>query len=220
MTSKRTIDSLNEAAFLSKYLKMVMFIRLDLSSGVQRFHTEIGPKTAVNPTHGSESYTGIGDFGGISGEVKESTQGAPIGLGIVLSGVSSSLINKAFVDDYFRRDADLMVGLEDEAGDLIADPEVLFSGYMDSVSVSFVKNSGTIAMSLESRGTNFLTASDLRTTDEELQAAYPGDLGGEYIYRMADLVLRWGAGRIGANGQGAFSSRDPRTGNPFLWVRK
>ena len=200
MTSKRTISATNETAFLAPNVKMVIFARLDFSSGVQRFHTEIGSKTAVHPIFGSEVYTGIGTFGGIGGEVRESTQGAPIGITLVLTGVSPTLIATTLTDDYFRRDADVMVGLEDENGDLIDDPEILFSGYMDSVQISFAKNSATLQMSLESRGTNFLSASDLRFCDEELQRAFPGDLGGEYIFRMGDLVLRWGSNNVTGSG--------------------
>jgi len=212
MTSKRTISATNEAAFLSQYLRIVMFVRLDLSSGVQRFHTEIGPKIAVHPIFGSETYLGLGDFGGINGEVRESTQGSPIGISLMLTGVSASLVNKSFVDDYFRRDADVMIGLQNEAGNLIDDPEILFSGYMDTVNISFTKNNATIQMQLESRGTNLLTSSDVRFTDEDLQREYPGDRGGEYIYRMSDLTLRWGAQGVwsGAIGPSNPGRRGPR----------
>lgn len=206
MTSKRTISAANEAEFLTRGVKVVVFARLDFSSGVQRFHTEIGPKTAVHPIHGSESYTGIGDFGGISGEIKETISGAPVGITLALTGVKASLINTAMTDDYFRREAELMIGLEDEAGDLIDDPEILFSGYMDKVDIVFVKNSGQMTMALESRGTNLLTSSDLRFTDEDKQREVSGDLFGEYIFRMADLILRWGSNTVG--GSGIFAAPD------------
>ena len=101
-------------------------------------------------------------------------------------------MSRALVDDYFRRDADLMIGLEDASGDLIADPEILFSGYMDKVDITLAQGLGTMTMSLESRGTKFLSSSDRRYTDEDKQAEVTGDLFAEYIYRMIDLQLRWG----------------------------
>lgn len=200
MTSKRTISATNEAEFLTKEIKIVVFARLDFSSGVQRFHTEIGNKTATHPVFGAELYLGIGDFGGITGDVKESVSGAPIGITLALTGVDSSLINKAFTDDYFRRDADVMIGLEDETGALIDDPEILFSGFMDKIDIIFLKNKGQISLQLESRGTNLLTASDLRYTDEDKQRETSGDLFAEYIFRMSDLVLRWGSTTVGGSG--------------------
>lgn len=73
-------------------------------------------------------------------------------------------------------------------------------------------------MNLESRGTQFLSSSDLRFTDEDLQAKFTGDILGEYIYQMADLTLRWGGFSVtigtwtgGAGNQGQ-SSRNGRSG--------
>lgn len=192
MTSKRDIDAANETATLTQLVKPVYFVRLDFSSGVERYHTEIGPITATHPIHGSEVYTGIGDFGGIEGEVKESVSGAPVAIKLSLTGVKSSLINTALVDEYYRRDAELMVGLEDESGDLIADPEILFSGFMDKIDISLNTALGQMQLTCESRGTNLQRSSDHRFTDEDKQIEVNGDLMGEYIYRMADLQLFWG----------------------------
>jgi hypothetical protein len=202
MTSKRTISATNEAGFNAADVKIVVFARLDFAGGVQRFHTEIGPKTATHPIYGAEVYTGLGDFGGIASDVKEATSGAPIGITLALTGVDSGLINTFLTDDYFRRDAEIMFGIEDTQGDLIDDPEIMFSGFMDKVDIVFTPGGGLATMQLESRGTNLLTASDLRFTDEELQIEFSGDLLGEYIYRMADLKLRWGDKDVFGSGIG------------------
>lgn len=190
--SKRTLSALNEAATLDANVKIVIFVRLDFPSGVQRFHTEIGSKNAVHPVYGSEVYSGIGDFGGINGAVKESIAGAPISITLALTGLDAALINTAFTENYFRREAEIMLGLEDASGDLIDDPEILFSGYMDKVDISLSQGTGTMALALESRATNLLSSSDLRFTDEDLQAENSGDLLFEYVYSVTDMVLKWG----------------------------
>ena len=199
MTSKRSIAAANETALLAQVVKIVYFARLDFSSGVQRMHTEIGPKTATHPVHGAESYLGIGDFGGIDGQVVESVSGSPQRLKLVITGIQSSWINRALTDDYYRRDAEIMLGLEDAAGDLVADPEILFSGFMDKVDASIGDSLGHMMLTCESRGTNLQSAPDNRFTDEDKQAEMLGltspetkDLMGEYIYRMVDLKLFWG----------------------------
>ena len=192
MTSKRTIAAANETALLAKVVKTVFFVRMDFSSGVQRFHTEIGPTTATHPIHGAEVYTGIGDFGGLQGDVVESVSGAPQAIRLSISGVKASLVNDALVDDYYRRDVDVMLGLEDTVGDLIEDPEILFSGFMDKVDIGLAEGLGQMVLTCESRGTNLLRASDHRFTDEDKQAEVSGDLIAEYVYRMIDLTLFWG----------------------------
>ncbi len=212
MTSKRTISATNETGWLSQVIKPVIFVRLDFAGGVKRYHTEIGPITATHPTHGAESYSGIGDFGGLTSEVIETIAGAPQALKLSLTAVKSTLINDALTDDYFRRECEVMVGLENSSGALIDDPEILFSGYMDNVVMSLGEKTGIMTLSCESRGTNALFASDNRFTDEDKQAEVSGDLFGEYIYRMQDLTLKWGGGPVGAGGGGPASSSSPSEG--------
>ncbi len=192
MTSKRTIAAANETAFLAQNVKMVFFIRMDFSGGVQRMHTEIGPKTATHPVHGAESYLGIGDFGGISSTVVESVSKSPQSLKLSLTGIKASLITTALTDDYYRRDVEVMLGLEDALGDLIEDPEILFSGFMDTVEIALDDGIGHMTLTCESRGTNLRRASDHRFSDEDKQAEVSGDLLAEYAWRMVDLQLFWG----------------------------
>ena len=196
MTSKRSISASNETASLDRVAKAVLFVRLDFASGVRRLNTEIGSKTVVHPVHGAEFYTGLGDFGGISSEVVESIIGAPQSLRISLTGVKSAFITDALTDDYYRRDVDVLIGLEDAAGDAIDDPEYLFSGFMDKVDISLSEGLAEMTMVCESRGTNLLRVPDIRFTDEEKQSEVTGDLGAEYIYRIADLQLTWGGSGV------------------------
>lgn len=192
MTSKREISASNETALLGSVVRPIVFARLDFSSGVQRYHTGIGPKTAVHPTHGSETYTGIGDFGGIQGDVVESVSKAAQTLQLTLSGLNASLINIALVDDYFRRDVEIMLGLENASGALVDDPVILFSGFMEYMTISLKEKTGSIVLRCEGRGSNLRRSSDVRFTDEDKQREVNGDLLAEYVYRMADLELYWG----------------------------
>ncbi len=208
MTSKRTIAGANETALLAQVKKIVYYARLDFSGGVERFHTEIGPKTAVHPIYGSESYTGIGDFGGLSAAVVESVSGAPKSVELSITGIKASKITTMLVDDYFRRDAEIMIGLEDDAGDLIEDPEIVFSGFMDKADIALNEGVGQITLTCESRGVNLLRSSDKRFTDEDKQAEVSGDLLAEYIWRMMDLELYWGGSPVGVR-SGAPTNPNP-----------
>ena len=197
MTSKRNISALNEGALNARVVRPIMFVRFAFFTGVQRYHTEIGPRDAVHPIFGLETYTGIGDFGGITSNITESIAQAPQAVKFSLTGVKSSLISDAFLDDYHRRDAEAMFGFDDENGDLIDDPVILWSGFMDKVDITLGDATGEMTLTCESRATIGQQASDLRFSDEDLQAAIPGDLGGEYIFRMSDLILTWGGDTMG-----------------------
>ncbi len=200
MTSKRNISALNEGALNARVVRPIMFLRLDFFTGVQRYHTEIGPRDAVHPIFGLETYTGIGDFGGITSNITESIAQAPQAVKFSLTGVKASLISDAFLDDYHRRDAEAMFGFDDENGDLIDDPVILWSGFMDKVDITLGDQTGEMTLTCESRATIGQQASDLRFSDEDLQAAVPGDLAGEYIFRMGDLVLSWGGDTLQQSG--------------------
>lgn len=192
MTSKRDITILNQDATLSQVVRPIMFARMAFSSGVRRLHTEIGPRTATHPIHGAEEYIGIGDFGGMTSDIKESISVAPESVSIAISGVSSAFVDIALDDDYYRRDIELMFGFDDPDGELEDDPVIVYSGFMDKAGISVGQGKAQITLTCESRATNLANASDQRFSDEDLQAAVSGDLAAEYIFRMADLVLNWG----------------------------
>ena len=206
MTSKRNISALNETALNARVVRPIMFLRLDFLSAVQLFHTEIGPRDAVHPIFGSETYTGVGDFGGITSNIVESISQAPQGVKFSITGVKSSLIQTALTDDYHRRNADALFGFDDENGVLIDDPVIVWSGFMDKFDIVLGKDKGQMTLTCESRGTIGKQSSDLRFSDEDLQAAVAGDLGGEYIFRMGDLVLTWGGDSIQQSGLGGGSA--------------
>lgn len=219
MTSKRDMAAANETGFLQPHLGIIYYVRMDFSSGVQRFHSRIGPKTATHPIHGSEVYTGVGDFGGIEGDVVESIASLPQALAVSITGVKSAFNNIIITDNYFRRDVDIMVGLfNPSTGVLLADPEILYSGFMDKADLVLTEKAGRISLSCESRATILQRASDWRFTDEDLQIEYPGDLMGEYIYKMLDLKIYWGDKEVGGWGTGGpspESERDPGQGNEY-----
>ncbi len=209
MSSKRTLTTLNENATLAQVVKWVLYLRLDFASGVKRYHTEIGPETVTHPVYGAETYTGIGDFGGLVSDITESVDGNPERLQLGLTGVKSSLITDVLTDDYVDREIELMIEWRDTDDEAVDDPTILFSGYMDNVDIVLGPQLGMMTLSAESRGSLFLSASDLRFTDEDKQAESSGDLFSEYLYRMSDLVLKWGSRNVGAGGGGPGDIRTP-----------
>lgn len=195
--SKRDISAANITAVQSSIIRPIIFLRMAFASGVKRFHTEIGPRTASHPVHGSESYLGVGDFGGMSSEVVESVSNAAQGIKLSLTGIDATLISDALTDDYHGRDVDTMLGFDDVDGVLVSDPVVLWSGFMDKVDINLQSQRGDMTLYCESRQVKLQSNGDLRFTDEQLQQDYTGDLGGEYIYRMLDLQLKWGDENLG-----------------------
>lgn len=195
--STRDISATNITATKAGVVRPIAFIRLDFASGVKRMHTDIGPRTAVHPVHGSEVYLGVGDFGGFSSDIIESIGNAAQGLRLSLTGLDATLISDALNDDYHGRDIDTMFGFDDEDGVLLDDPVNLFSGFMDKVEITLDKGRADMTLICESRQVIAQSAADLRFTDEQLQHDQAGDLAGEYIFRTLDIQLKWGGENIG-----------------------
>lgn len=206
--SIRDISAANIAAVTGPVVRPIIFVRLAFDGGAQRFHTEIGPRTATHPVHGAEVYQGLGDFGGITGEVTESIGNAPQAVRLALSGINATLKSEALAEDYHRRDVDIMLGLDNASGQLVSDPVVLWGGYMDKPGFVFEKGKANLLMTCESKATILQDRPDLRFTDEQLQSDFSGDLAAEYVYRMRDLVLEWGGGQASTgSGSTGWASR-------------
>lgn len=201
--SIRDISTLNQNATTARIVRPILFARLDFVSGVKRVHTEIGPRTATHPIFGAEVYTGVGDFGGITQAITESVSAAPYAVKLALAGVNATLMNHALTDDYHRRDAELMFGFDDENGDLLDDPVIVWSGFMDKVDIALAQGLSDIMLTCEYRATLLQGGSAVLFNDEQKQASNSGDLIAEYMFRMVDLVLTWGRDQI-RNGERRF----------------
>lgn len=200
--SLRDISAANITALNASVVRPIAFVRMDFAGGVRRIHSEIGPRTAVHPTYGSESYLGVGDFGGFSAEIVESVSNAAQALRISLTGLDSNLVSDAFTDDYHGRDIEIMLGFDDVDGVLEDDPVILWSGFMDKIDISLDQARATMTLNCESRATRLQSISDKRFTDEQLQNDYTGDVAGEYIFRMLDIQLRWGGENVNVQSGG------------------
>jgi len=206
----RDISATNITAMMSAVVRPIIFARFDFASGVKRFHTEIGPRIAVHPIFGSETYLGVGSFGGMTSDVKETISLSHASLQLSLTGVDPALISDALTDDYHRRDVDLMIGLDDVNGVLVDDPVLLWSGFMDHAIINLGEQSAEMTLVCEDRSTNLRGRCDLRFTDEDMQAVHTGDRIAEYAYRMVDLQIKWGGDQVNSGGGGRLNFSVPQ----------
>lgn len=191
--SVRNISASIQAALQSnQHVSSVQFVRLDFPSGVIRGHTRIGPITWTHPVYGSETYTGVGDFGKISGELDEGLQNRSYPVRFFLSGVDSTLLSAVLTDNTHRQEAQVWQGLLAESGALIDTPTLLWSGFFDKADIEKGGGLGKIACTCVGRNDTGRESSGVRYTDEQQQLEQPGDLGFEYLYQLQDISLRWG----------------------------
>ncbi len=177
---------------------LIVFAELDFASGFVRVHTGVGSYTFQ-----SNTYSGIGQFGTIE-VIKESTALRPQPVRLVLSGVDNSLMTTATTDDFHGRAATIYVGFLDEDQTLIADPELLWEGRMDTMSISLGESTGAISLQCENRLARWDTPNMARYSDEDLQSRFAGDRFFDQLHNMMDLTLQWGGRAVlpGGGGRG------------------
>ena len=163
-------------------------------------------------TFNGKNYLGVGNLLSISA-VDESTDLTATGASIVLSGIQSPFLAIARDEDYQGRPITIYLGALDDTGDLIASPTVLFSGFMDVMTISEAGETSTISVTAENKLIAFDRSYVRRYTAEDQKIDYPNDMGFEFVAKIADQEIIWGRASP-ASGQGSGSGAGDGAGRP------
>ena len=163
-------------------------------------------------TFNGKNYLGVGNLLSISA-VDESTDLTATGASIVLSGIQSPLLAIARDEDYQGRPITIYLGALDDTGDLIASPTVLFSGFMDVMTIAETGETSTISVTAENKLIAFDRSYVRRYTAEDQKIDYPNDMGFEFVAKIADQEIIWGRASP-ASGQGSGSDAGDGAGRP------
>ena len=163
-------------------------------------------------TFNGKNYLGVGNLLSISA-VDESTDLTATGASVVLSGIQSPLLAIARDEDYQGRPITIYLGALDDTGDLIASPTVLFSGFMDVMTIAEAGETSTISVTAENKLIAFDRSYVRRYTAEDQKIDYPNDMGFEFVAKIADQEIIWGRASP-ASGQGSGSDAGDGAGRP------
>jgi len=202
----RGLSAANESAVDSQVVRPVTFVELyfDEGSSTLYLHDNIGPITADDSTGTPRTWQGVGDYGGVS-RIEEGKQVAPFKVDLTLSGIDSTIANEVLTDNVILREVVLLVGFIDLDRTVVADPHLMWKGYVDNVQMA-VGSSSVIRLSCESQLAAFEKANGRVMNDASQQAEFPGDQFLEYLPQMLDAKITWG-GQTQSFGTGtAFNS--------------
>jgi len=165
-------------------------VHLDLSGGQVYVWSGAG-----NYDYDGNTYTGVGQFGGIS-PVEEGQTIDARGVRLSLSGIPSDAVALVLSEPYRGRPITIRLALFDgpqsNGGTLIDDPVIIFRGLIDTASLDDTPESPVITITAESRLIDLERPRELRYTDAEQQRLYPGDLGLQYVAGLSDKEIAWG----------------------------
>jgi len=162
-------------------------VDLDFDSGNLRLWTGFGAKTISG-----QSYTGSGNLLSIGGLAEVSDLSAK-GVNLTLSGIPTALVSYALTEEYQGRAVAIYWGIEG-----VSDVVEVFSGYMDTMTISDSGESSTIGLTVESRLITLERAIPRRYTEESHQAVRTAkgltgaDTFFSYVTDLQDKQIVWG----------------------------
>jgi hypothetical protein len=157
--------------------------------------------------YGGNTYTGVGDLLSI-GEIAESSDLSAAGISVSITGLKSEFLVIAKDHQYQGRPLTVALGAFDSSGSLIADPTVMFSGFMDIMTITEGGDSSTISVSVENKLIAFERSKVRRYTAEDQKIDHPTDKGFEFVTAIVEKEIIWGRATGSAGGGGYNGSQD------------
>lgn len=186
----RSLESAMQSAVVADLVRPIVLVQCAFDSGALNLWTGIG-----NLTVGGVTYVGAGGLLSV-GEMKESSDLAANGITITLEGVTSPLITKARDENYQGRQLQVLLGATDASNGVIADPVVIFSGFMDTMTINETGETASITVTVENRLIEFEKTRVRRYTAEDQRIDFPDDRGLEFVAELAEKEIMWGNGPV------------------------
>tara|TARA_Y100000004_G_scaffold194440_1_gene259022 strand:- start:479 stop:1054 length:576 start_codon:yes stop_codon:yes gene_type:complete len=187
----RTIGTNFRNQIESSRIRPFYAVEIAFKSGTIRTWTGFGSITIS-----SETYIGTGNLLNIS-NVNETADVRATGIKITLSGIDSSLLSSSLNQDAENGTIKLFFGVletSSNAQSVVDTPYLLFSGFLDTISVQEDGGKSIITVSGESKLITLERGANRRYTDQDQKNLFAGDRGLEFIDSLQDKQLFWGGG--------------------------
>lgn len=196
----RSLSSGMQAVSTADVVRPIFLVRMVFDSG--ETPNELNLWSGVGDlTYDSETYTGVGDLLNISA-VTETSDMQASGINVTLTGVKSSLVVIAKDHEYQGRAITVMLGAFDASGDLVADPTVIFAGFMDTMTIAESGETSTISIACENKLIAFERSKVRRYTAEDQKIDHPTDKGFEFLTAIVEKEIIWGRASSSSVGGG------------------
>ncbi len=182
----RSLTSAMESAVTADLVRPILLVQCAFDSGNLNLWNGIGDLTVD-----SVDYVGAGTLLEI-GEISETSELSANGLTVALSGITEPLISKARDEDYQGRELKVLLGAMDATNSVIANPVIVFSGFMDTMTINDGSETATIQVAVENRLIEFERNRVRRYTAEDQKIDFPNDKGLEFVAEISEKQINWG----------------------------
>jgi hypothetical protein len=175
------------AALAEKRILPVILVEAGFDSGVTRAWNGVGELS-----WDSKTWYGLGTLMQIE-EIKETKALQANSVRFTLNGIDPNILYIALAEDYQNRDIRAWFGLLDkDLETLIADPHLIFRGFMDVMEVATDGKSGTASINAENSLITAMQSKARFHTYEDQKSMYPTDEGEEFAATIEDVQITWG----------------------------
>ncbi len=189
----RSLAAANLTETQAANLTPLVFGSFAFDEGTEYFHTGIGSIVTLGQT-----WNGVGDFGGIA-PIEEADTLSPFAVRCTLSGLNATILTRAQNSDIYGRAMIMRIGFLVD-GTLVANPDIIWSGTMDTLDVKRGEVND-VAVAGESDLKFFEKANNKRFNDEDQQLEFTGDIGFEYLDQMQEAEIVWRGARVSLSGR-------------------
>lgn len=166
--------------------------KLEFDSGTTRIWTGMGDLD-FDTGSGTETFLGGSSLVGIQPN-EETADIQATGCTFSLNGIDNASISLALTEDYQGRNATLFVGAF-SSGAVVADPYILFKGFMDTMDISDNGQTASIQVKAESRLVSLQKARIRRFTEQDQKLIDSTDEGLGYVLDLQNRTIAWGSGK-------------------------
>ncbi|MFO1081867.1 MAG: hypothetical protein U1E23_14710 [Reyranellaceae bacterium] len=143
-------------------------------------------------TWNGHTYLGTGQLIAID-KVDETDDVKAQGTQVTVNGVPSSQVSLFLQSLANGKTGIVRLAMLDNAGSIVATPKVLFKGLLDTAKADESNLEAPVfGLTYEHALVDLERPREVRYTHEAQQAAYPGDLGLQYIAELQDKVVEFG----------------------------
>lgn len=183
----RDITSAANTALGQSHVTIAIFIELNLGDyGVLRLSNSLSDRV-----WDGETWIGGGRFTAIQ-PIEETSAPSSAALTLVISGIETSYVQAIMEEHYQGSPARVWVAPMDADEQVIADPILVFQGFMDEPSIN-LGATADINITLENRWADWDRPRLRRYNQADQASVYPGDRGLEYAEQIEIIELAWGS---------------------------
>lgn len=208
----RELQSLTSTAYAASHVRPILFVKLEFdpaSAGTIRLHNGLG-EYVWNDGGGNTTWQGAGDLGKVSA-IQEGDQISPYNIELTLSGLDSTITAEAVKEKYYQRPVTLYIGALGDDDQLVAVPDVIWNGFVDTMEASWGGREGDmLRLVAESELAAFERSNNRLYTNAQQQSESSGDTFFTHLQEMEDITLNWGD-----RGNGASSGNGGRVDSDF-----